>query len=53
MSGYCLESESVSVSLSEAARAPAREKVLANIRLREQLAAMEIKTEKIEQLTAF
>jgi hypothetical protein len=53
VSGYSMSSESVSVSLREAARAPAREKMLANIRLREKLAAMEIAAEKIERLTAF
>lgn len=53
MSGYSMSSESISVSLAEAARAPVREKMLGNIRLREKLAAMEIETEKIERLTAF
>jgi hypothetical protein len=48
-----LSSESISVLLSEAARAPVREKMLANVRLREKLVAMEIETEKIERLTAF
>lgn len=52
-SGYCLESESISVSLAEAARAPVREKMLAMIRLREKLAEMEIEEEKIKRLTAF
>lgn len=52
-SGYCLESESISVSLAEAARAPTREKMLAMIRLREKLASMEIEEEKIKRLTAF
>ncbi len=52
-SGYSMSSESVSVSLHEAARAPAREKMLANVRLREKLAVMEIAEDKIEQLTAF
>jgi len=52
-SGYSTSSESVSVSLSEAARAPVREKMLANVRLREKLALMEIAPEKIERLTAF
>jgi 5S rRNA maturation endonuclease (ribonuclease M5) len=45
-SGYSTSSESVSVSLSEAARAPVREKMLANVRLREKLALMEIETVK-------
>lgn len=52
-SGYCLESESISVSLAEAARAPVREKMLAMVRLREKLASMEIEEEKIKRLTAF
>lgn len=53
MSGYCMSSESVSVSLLDAARVPAREKMLANVRLREKLAAMDIAADKIERLTAF
>lgn len=52
-SGYCLSSESISVSLFDAARAPVREKMLAMIRLREKLASMEIEEEKIKRLTAF
>jgi hypothetical protein len=52
-SGYCLESESISVPLVEAARAPVREKMLARLRLREKLASMEIEEEKIKRLTAF
>ena len=52
-SGYSMSSESVSVSLSEAARAPAREKMLGMVRLKEKLAAMDVPTEKIEKLTAF
>lgn len=52
-SGYCLESESISVSLAEAARAPVREKMLGMIRLRENLVQMEIEEEKIKRLTAF
>lgn len=52
-SGYCLESESISVSLVEAARAPTREKMLGMVRLREKLASMEIEEEKIKRLTAF
>ena len=52
-SGYSMSSESVSVSLLEAVRAPVREKMLANIRLREKLLQMEIAADKIEQLTAF
>ena len=52
-SGYSMSNESVSVSLSEAARVPVREKMLANVRLREKLVQVEIATEKIERLTAF
>lgn len=52
-SGYSMSNESVSVSLSEAARAPVREKMLANVRLREKLVQVEIATEQIERLTAF
>jgi predicted transposase YbfD/YdcC len=52
-SGYCLSSESISVSLLDAARAPVREKMLAMIRLREKLIQMEIEEEKIKRLTAF
>jgi len=52
-SGYSMSSESISVSLVEAARAPVREIMLANVLLREKLARMEITAEKIERLTAF
>ena len=52
-SGYSMSSESVSVSLLEAGRAPVREKMLANIQLREELLQMEIAADKIERLTAF
>jgi hypothetical protein len=52
-SGYSLSSESISISLTEAARAPSREKMLANVRLREKLVQMEIEEEKIKRLTAF
>lgn len=52
-SGYSMSSESVSVSLTEAARAPTREKMLGMVRLREKLARMEIQAEKIEELTPF
>jgi hypothetical protein len=52
-SGYSMSSESVSVSLAEAARVPVREKMLGMIRLRENLVRMEIATEKVERLTAF
>ncbi len=52
-SGYCLESESISVPLSEAARAPVREKMLGMVRLREKLVQMEIEEERIKRLTVF
>lgn len=52
-SGYSMSSESISVSLLEAARAPVREKMLGMVRLKRKLAAMEIEREKIERLTAF
>ena len=52
-SGYSMSSELISVSLAEAARAPVREKMLGMIRLRENLARMEIAAEKAERLTAF
>lgn len=52
-SGYSMSSESVSISLRESANAPAREKMLANVRLKEKLDAMEVTTEAIEKLTAF
>ena len=52
-SGYSMSSESVSVSLAEAARVPVREKMLGMIRLKEKLAAMTTDAEKIERLTAF
>ena len=52
-SGYCLESESISVPLLDAARAPVREKMLGMVRLREKLVQMEIEDEKIKRLTAF
>ncbi|MDQ3747725.1 MAG: hypothetical protein M3367_01735 [Acidobacteriota bacterium] len=52
-SGYSMSSESVSVSLRESSNAPAREKMLGMIRLKERLAAMEVSAETIEKLTAF
>jgi len=52
-SGYSMSSESISVSLSEAARAPVREKMLANVRLREKLVQMDVEEKKIKRLTAF
>ncbi len=52
-SGYSMSSESVSVSVSEAARTPVREKMLGMIRLKGKLAGMNVPAEKIERLTAF
>ncbi len=52
-SGYSMSSESVSVSLRETANAPAREKMLAMVRLKGRLVQMEIEDEKVERLTAF
>jgi len=52
-SGYSMSSESVSVSLSEAARASVREKMLGMVRLKGKLTAMDVPAEKIERLTAF
>lgn len=53
LSGYTMSSESVTISLEEAARTPAREKMLAMIDLRNKLAAMNVENEKIKRLTAF
>ncbi len=52
-SGYCLESESISVPLVDAARGPVREKMLGMVRLREKLVQMQIEEEKVKRLTAF
>ena len=52
-SGYSMSSESVSVSLSEAACSPVREKMLGMVRLKSRLALMETEREKIERLTSF
>ena len=52
-SGCSMSSESISVSLAEAARVPVRGKMLGMIRLRENLARMEIAAGKVERLTAF
>lgn len=53
MSGYSMSSESISVSLEESARAPAREKMLAMVELRKKLAVIGIGNEKLERLTSF
>ena len=52
-SGYSMTSESVSISLRESSSAPAREKMLGMVRLKEKLAAMEVAVKSIEKLTAF
>lgn len=52
-SGYCHSSESISISVKEFARAPAREKMLANVRLKEKLVLMNVETERIARLTSF
>ncbi|MBA3785907.1 MAG: hypothetical protein H0X15_10295 [Acidobacteria bacterium] len=52
-SGYSMSSESVSVSLRESSNAPAREKMLGMVQLKEKLAAMEVPAETIDKLTAF
>lgn len=52
-SGYCHSSESISISLKEFARVPARERMLGMVRLKEKLVQMKIEPEKIERLTSF
>ncbi len=52
-SGYSMSSESVSVSLRESSNAPAREKMLGMVQLKEKLAAIEVPAETIDKLTAF
>ena len=52
-SGYSMSSESVSVSLAEAARVPTREKMIGMLRLKEKLVVMEAAAEKIKRLTDF
>lgn len=52
-SGYSMSSQSVSISLRDSANAPAREKMLGMVKLKEKLAAMEVTSEAIEKLTAF
>jgi hypothetical protein len=52
-SGYSMSSESVSVSLREASKVPAREKMLGMVKLREKLAAMGVAGDVIRRLTAF
>lgn len=52
-SGYSMSSESVSISLRASSNAPAREKMLGMVRLKEKLSQMEVENEAIEKLTAF
>ena len=52
-SGYSMSSESVSVSLLESSKTPAREKMLKMVKLREKLFEMKVPGETIERLTAF
>jgi hypothetical protein len=53
VSGYSLDSESVSVPLAEAARASAQEKTFGMVRLKEKLIRMNVPPEQIEELTIF
>ena len=48
-----MSSDSVSISLRESSNAPAREKMLGMLKLKEKLAGMEVTSEAIEKLTAF
>lgn len=52
-SGYCLSSESISISLKESFLTPAREKMLGMIRLRKELAEMKVGSDVIKRLTSF
>ena len=52
-SGYSMSSESVSISLLESSKTPAREKMLAMTRLREKLVVMGVPAEAINKLAAF
>lgn len=52
-SGYSMSSESVSISLLESSKTPAREKMLGMKKLREKLTSMDVETKLIEKLTAF
>lgn len=52
-SGYSMSSESVSISLLKWATAPAREKMLGVIRLKEKLRTMGVSLDAIEKLAAF
>ena len=52
-SGYSMSSESISVSLRESSKTPAREKMLGMINLRKKLAAMDVASDVIERLTTF
>jgi hypothetical protein len=52
-SGYSMNCESITVSMSESAKTSPREKMLTMIELRKKLAAMEVEIEKIKRLTSF
>lgn len=52
-SGYSMSSESISISLRESSRTPAREKMLGMINLRKKLAAMDVASDVIERLSTF
>ena len=52
-SGYSMSSESISVSLREASKTPAREKMLGMVKLREKLAAMGVANDVVGRLTTF
>ena len=52
-SGYSMSSESVTISLLESSKTPAREKMLGMTKLREKLFEMKVPTETIEKLTTF
>jgi hypothetical protein len=52
-SGYCESPESITVSLKEFARVPAREKMLGMKKLKAELARMNVEPGRIERLTSF
>lgn len=53
MSGYCMSSDTISISLTEFVCLPVRERMLAMKELRRNLEKMEVAFDRIEQLTAF
>lgn len=52
-SGYSVSSETVCISLTEASKAPAKEKMLAMVKLKKKLLEMKASVEIINELTAF